>query len=86
MFISIKVAATIATGIVSSGVVTLDVVFAALIGAIPWNLITWAPSLPSSSSHALIGVVVAATIAASGSSDASPTPRYSSSTCSKSPP
>ena len=67
-FLSIKVAATIAKGIVSSGVVTLDVVFAALIGAILWNLTTWALSLPSSSSHALIGGVVGATIAASGSS------------------
>jgi PiT family inorganic phosphate transporter len=67
-FISIKVAATIAKGIVDAGVVTLDVVFAALIGAILWNLVTWALSLPSSSSHALIGGVVGATIAASGSS------------------
>jgi PiT family inorganic phosphate transporter len=67
-FISVKVAATIAKGVVDSGAVTLDVVFAALIGAILWNLLTWALSLPSSSSHALIGGVVGATIAASGSS------------------
>jgi inorganic phosphate transporter, PiT family len=67
-FISIKVAATIAKGVVDSGAVTLNVVFAALIGAILWNLVTWALSLPSSSSHALIGGVVGATIAASGSS------------------
>jgi inorganic phosphate transporter, PiT family len=65
--ISIKVAATIAKGVVDSGAVTLDLVFAALIGAILWNLLTWALSLPSSSSHALIGGVVGATIAASGS-------------------
>src|SRR5437588_2049330 len=66
-FSSSKVAATIARGVVDSGVVTLDVVFAALIGAILWNLVTWALALPSSSSHALIGGVVGATIAASGS-------------------
>ncbi len=66
-FISIKVAATIAQGVVDSGAITLDVVFAALIGAILWNLVTWALSLPSSSSHALIGGVVGAAIAASGS-------------------
>jgi inorganic phosphate transporter, PiT family len=66
--ISIKVAATIAKGVVDSGAVTLNVVFAALIGAILWNLVTWALSLPSSSSHALIGGVVGATIAATGTS------------------
>src|SRR2546430_5984461 len=66
--ISIKVAATIAKGVVDTGAVTLNVVFAALIGAILWHLLTWALSLPSSSSHALIGGVVGATIAASGSS------------------
>jgi inorganic phosphate transporter, PiT family len=65
-FISIKVAATIATGIVDTKALTLTLVFAALIGAIAWNLITWALSLPSSSSHALIGGVVGATIAAIG--------------------
>jgi PiT family inorganic phosphate transporter len=54
-FISIKVAATIATGIVDAHALTLTLVFAALIGAIAWNLITWAVSLPSSSSQALIG-------------------------------
>jgi inorganic phosphate transporter, PiT family len=66
-FISIKVAATIATGIVDTKAITLTLVFAALIGAIAWNLITWALSLPSSSSHALIGGIVGATLAALGS-------------------
>ena len=66
-FISIKVAATIATGIVDTKAITLTLVFAALIGAIAWNLITWALSLPSSSSHALIGGLVGATLAALGS-------------------
>jgi len=66
-FISIKVAATIATGIVDAKEITLTLVFAALVGAIAWNLITWALSLPSSSSHALIGGIVGATLAALGS-------------------
>jgi inorganic phosphate transporter, PiT family len=69
-FISIKVAATIAKGIVETKVLSgssgLAVVFAALIGAITWNLITWYLTMPSSSSHALIGGVIGATIFASG--------------------
>src|SRR4051812_6356932 len=65
-FVSIKVATTIAPGIVDTEPLSLTLVFAALIGAIAWNLITWALSLPSSSSHALIGGVVGATIAAVG--------------------
>jgi PiT family inorganic phosphate transporter len=66
-FISIKVAATIATGIVDTKALTLTLVFATLIGAIAWNLITWALSLPSSSSQALIGGVIGATLAGIGS-------------------
>ncbi len=65
-FISFKVAATIATGIVDPEIVTLDVVLAGLVGAITWNLITWYLGLPSSSSHALIGGMVGSAIAASG--------------------
>ncbi len=57
-FISLKVAATIATGIIDTGKVTETIAFAGLIGAITWNLITWLYGLPSSSSHALIGGVV----------------------------
>jgi PiT family inorganic phosphate transporter len=64
--ISLKVAATIATGIVDAGRVTETVAFAALIGAISWNLITWFFALPSSSSHALIGGVMGALLAAVG--------------------
>jgi inorganic phosphate transporter, PiT family len=67
-FLSLEVAATIATGIVQAGDVTLLVVFAGLIGAITWNLATWWLGLPSSSSHALIGGVVGAMLAASGPS------------------
>ncbi|WP_284328068.1 inorganic phosphate transporter [Demequina litorisediminis] len=65
-FLSLTVAATIATGIVDSGVVTLAVVLAGLAGGIVWNLITWLFGLPSSSSHALIGGVVGAVLAAAG--------------------
>jgi PiT family inorganic phosphate transporter len=65
-FISISVAATVASDVVDAAVVTPTVVFAGLIGAIAWNLITWWFGLPSSSSHALIGGVVGSAVAASG--------------------
>ncbi len=67
-FISLKVAATIATGIINAGQVTEMIAFAGLVGAIGWNLITWAYGLPSSSSHALIGGVIGAMLAAVGGS------------------
>ena len=67
-FISLKVAATVATGIIDAGQVTEMIAFAGLIGAIIWNLVTWAYGLPSSSSHALIGGVIGAMLAAVGSS------------------
>jgi PiT family inorganic phosphate transporter len=66
-FISITVAATVAKGIVDSGVVTTTVIFCGLVGAITWNLVTWWFGIPSSSSHALIGGMLGATIAAVGS-------------------
>jgi PiT family inorganic phosphate transporter len=66
-FISLAVAATIASGIVDAGLITLEIVFSGLIGAIAWNLLTWYFGLPSSSSHALIGGVVGAAFAAEGS-------------------
>ncbi len=65
-FLSLTVAATIAKGIVDSGAVTLAVVLAGLAGGIIWNLITWLAKLPSSSSHALVGGVVGAVLAAAG--------------------
>jgi inorganic phosphate transporter, PiT family len=65
-FISISVAATVANDVVDAAVITPTVVFAGLIGAIAWNLITWYFGLPSSSSHALIGGVVGSAVAASG--------------------
>ncbi|MFJ9950678.1 anion permease [Kitasatospora sp. NPDC091207] len=67
-FLSTAVAATIASGLVQSGDVTLTVVFAGLAGSILWNLATWYLGIPSSSSHALIGGVVGATMAAAGAS------------------
>ena len=66
-FLSLEVAATIAKGIVEADLVTPTIVFAGLVGAITWNLITWYYGLPSSSSHALIGGVVGAAFAAEGS-------------------
>ncbi|MEN3280445.1 MAG: inorganic phosphate transporter, PiT family [Solirubrobacteraceae bacterium] len=65
-FLSIKVAATISQGIVDQGVLDLRTLFAALVGAIAWNLLTWAAGLPSSSSHALIGGLVGAGLVAGG--------------------
>ena len=65
-FISLEVAATVAKDVVEANAITPTVVFAGLIGAIAWNLTTWWFGLPSSSSHALIGGVVGATVAAAG--------------------
>jgi PiT family inorganic phosphate transporter len=65
-FLSLSVAATIASGLVDTGLVTLTVVAAGLAGGIIWNLLTWLLGIPSSSSHALIGGVIGSTIAAAG--------------------
>jgi PiT family inorganic phosphate transporter len=65
-FLSLSVAATIASGLVDTNLVTLTVVFAGLAGGIIWNLLTWLLGIPSSSSHALIGGVIGSTIAAAG--------------------
>jgi PiT family inorganic phosphate transporter len=67
--ISTSVAKTVGAGIIDapSGSEGLQLVFAALIGAIVWNLITWYYGLPSSSSHALIGGLVGAALAAAHS-------------------
>src|SRR5436305_1646211 len=65
-FISLKVAATVGKGFIDTHAVTMTVVFAGLIGAIGWNVITWYYGLPSSSSHALIGGLVGSVIAAVG--------------------
>jgi PiT family inorganic phosphate transporter len=65
-FVSIKVAATVATGIVDPEAITLKIVLGGLVGAITWNLITWYLGLPSSSSHALIGGMIGSATAAEG--------------------
>ena len=65
-FLSLEVAATVASGIVVPDLVTPTIVFAGLVGAIAWNLLTWYFGLPSSSSHALIGGVVGSALAAEG--------------------
>jgi PiT family inorganic phosphate transporter len=61
-FVTLKVAATIGSGVVDPARVTLVMIIAALAGAIVWNLITWSAGLPSSSSHALIGGLIGAVI------------------------
>ena len=62
----LKVAATVGKGIVDPSTVDHYVIFGALIGAIAWNVITWYYGIPSSSSHALIGGMIGATIAKAG--------------------
>ena len=64
----LSVAATVGKGIAHPDVVDVHVVFGALIGAITWNFITWYYGIPSSSSHALIGGIVGAVMAKTGTS------------------
>jgi PiT family inorganic phosphate transporter len=64
--IGTRVAQTVGKGIIATGHVTQTVVLAALVGAIAWNLITWYYGIPSSSSHALIGGLAGAAMAAAG--------------------
>jgi len=66
LFFGLHVAETIGKGIVDVDVITPAVVFGALMGAIAWNVITWMLGIPSSSSHALIGGLLGAGIAAGG--------------------
>ena len=66
LFFGLHVANTVGTGIVSADIIDPLVIFAALVGAISWNLITWYYGLPSSSSHALIGGLVGAGLAKAG--------------------
>ena len=65
-FISLEVAATVAEDVVDPEAITTTIVFAGLVGAIAWNLMTWYYGLPSSSSHALIGGVVGSAFVAVG--------------------
>src|SRR3954471_11999021 len=62
----LHVANTIGTGIINPGIIDERVIFAALMGAIVWNLVTWALGIPSSSSHALIGGLVGGGLAKAG--------------------
>jgi PiT family inorganic phosphate transporter len=60
------VAKTVGSGLIDTNVESQTVIAAALIGAIAWNLLTWRLGIPSSSSHALIGGLLGAALAASG--------------------
>jgi len=62
----LSVAATVGKGIIDPSFVDNRLIFGALIGAISWNLITWYYGIPSSSSHALIGGMIGAALAAAG--------------------
>jgi PiT family inorganic phosphate transporter len=62
----LKVAATVGKGIVDPSIVDNHVIFGALLGAIAWDAITWYYGIPSSSSHALIGGMIGATVAKAG--------------------
>ncbi|MBL8310970.1 MAG: inorganic phosphate transporter [Burkholderiales bacterium] len=64
----LHVAATIGKGMVDPSVVDSHVIFGALVGAILWNVVTWYYGIPSSSSHALIGGMIGATVAKAGTS------------------
>jgi PiT family inorganic phosphate transporter len=66
LFFGLHVATTLGKGIIDPSIVTPHVVFAALMGAIIWNVITWLAGIPSSSSHALVGGLVGAGLAKTG--------------------
>jgi inorganic phosphate transporter, PiT family len=65
-FLSVEVARTISSGLVDETRITPVVIFAGLVGAIVWNLLTWLLGLPSSSSHALFGGLIGASLVAAG--------------------
>jgi PiT family inorganic phosphate transporter len=65
-FLSVEVAKTISSGMVDETRIAPVVIFAGLVGAILWNLLTWLLGLPSSSSHALFGGLIGATLVAAG--------------------
>ncbi|MFD0934815.1 anion permease, partial [Methylobacterium trifolii] len=66
LFFGLHVAQTLGTGIVDASIVDARVIFAALVGAISWNIATWVLGIPSSSSHALVGGLVGAGLAKAG--------------------
>lgn len=69
-FLSTEVAKTISNGIINEGdggvMITPELIFAGLIGAVVWNLVTWLYGLPSSSSHALFGGLIGAAVVGAG--------------------
>ncbi|MFJ2116208.1 MULTISPECIES: anion permease [unclassified Streptomyces] len=67
-FLSVEVARTISGGLINEQGIKTEVIFAALVGAILWNLLTWLVGLPSSSSHALFGGLIGATLMSVGTS------------------
>lgn len=62
----VAVAKTIGDEIVKPGIMTMDMIIAALVSAVAWNLLTWWLGIPSSSSHALIGGLTGAVVCAAG--------------------
>jgi PiT family inorganic phosphate transporter len=68
LFFGLHVAETIGKGIIDPAIVTPQVIFSALMGAIIWNIVTWIFGIPSSSSHALIGGLIGAGVAKTGGS------------------
>src|SRR5947209_11049609 len=65
-FVTTAVATTVGKGLINTSLVTQQTVLTALFGAITWNLITWRAGLPSSSTHALIGGLIGATVVGLG--------------------
>lgn len=66
LFFGVHVATTIGVGLIDPSVINTQLIFSALLGAICWNIFTWLYGLPSSSSHALIGGLLGASIARTG--------------------
>ena len=66
LFFGLNVADTIGRGIVDVAIIDPRVIFGALMGAIVWNIVTWAAGIPSSSSHALVGGILGAGTAKAG--------------------
>jgi inorganic phosphate transporter, PiT family len=66
LFFGLHVATTLGSGIVMATAIDAAVIFGALMGAIIWNVITWAGGIPSSSSHALVGGLIGAGVAKAG--------------------
>src|ERR1700741_2092500 len=66
LFFGLHVANTVGSGIISVHIVSDRVIFAALRGAIVWNVVPWLAGIPSSSSHALVGGLVGAGLAKAG--------------------